>query len=89
MTETETMVTPLTTRRCGAASSFGGIAKSVQRARYTAGKLPHTIEPPGRMQQDALFVPGMRFASATLWKLYVLMWLLILTSKGMVSALLR
>ena len=62
---------------------------SVQRARYTAGKLPQTTEPVTDTPEDALAVLGKSCVSATLWKLFVLMLLLILTSRTMVSVLLK
>ena len=89
MTETAKMVISLTTQRCKATSSFGGSAMSVQKARYTAGGVVHTIGPLARTQEDVLFVLGISFVNATLWKLSVLMLLLILTSKRMVSVLLN
>ncbi len=61
---------------------------SVQKARYTAGRLPQIIEL-ARGQEDALVVLGTSCVSATLCKLFVLMLLLILTSRGMVSVLLK
>ncbi len=68
------MVVALTTRHGKATSSFDGIARSVQRARYTAGSLMQTTKPlTGR--QDAFFVLGTSFASATLWRLFVLMFI--------------
>ncbi len=52
---------------------------SVQKARYTAGRLPHATELQVEIPGDALVVLGKSFVSATLWKLCVLMLLLILT----------
>jgi len=89
MTGMEKMETFLTTRHYKATSSFGGAAKSVQRARCTAGRLGHSIEPYKKSQQDALVVLGTSFVSATLWKLSVQMLLLISMSKTMVSLLLK
>jgi len=76
MTETARMETFLTTQHYEAANSFGGAAKSVQRARYTAGRLKHSSEPQAKSQQDALVVLGTSFVSVTLWKLSVLILLL-------------
>ncbi len=84
MTETSRMETLLTTRHYKATSSFFGVAESVQRARYTAGGLWQANE---SLAADALFVPGKGFASATLWQLFVLMLLLILTLNRMVLVL--
>jgi len=47
------------------------------------------IEALTKRQQGALFALGVRFVIATLWKLFVLRLLLTLTSKGMVSVLLK
>ncbi len=58
-------------------------------ARYTAGKLAQTIALLAKMQQGALSVQGVCFVNATLCKLFILMLLLILTSKRMVSVLLK
>jgi len=88
MTETVTTETSLTTQRCKAASRFGGVAMNVQKARYTAGRLPR-INEMARLQEDALVVLGTSCVSATLWKLCVLMLLLTLTLKKMVSVLLK
>jgi len=60
----------------------------VQRARSTAGKLPHTIKLL-KLQQGVLSVQAVCFVNATLCKLFVLMLLLILMSKRMVSVLLK
>ena len=45
MTETGKMATSLTTQHCAVPSSFGGDAMNAQRARCTAGRLLHTVEP--------------------------------------------
>ena len=79
----------LKTHRYAVTSSFGGSARNVQRARYTAGRLRHTTEPQAKSQQDALVVLGASFVSATLWKGFVLNMLLILTLERMVSVLLK
>ncbi len=89
MIKTEKMVISLTTQRCKAASSFGGAAMNVHKARCTAGRLLHTIERPARRQEDVLVVLGTSFVSATPWKLYVPMLLPTLTPKRMVSVLLN
>ncbi len=89
MTEIEIMVTSPTTQRCKVASSFGGSAMSVQKATYIAGWLLQTRRPLARSQEDVLFVLGISFVNATLWKMSVLMLLLILTLKRMVSILLK
>ncbi len=88
MTETTTMETFLTIHHYRATNSFGGVAKSVQRARCTAGRLPQ-INELARGQEDALAVLARCFVSATLWKLFVLMLLPILTLKRTVSLLLK
>ncbi len=88
MTETARTEAFLTIQHYAATNSFGGAAKSVQRARCTAGRLPQIIEL-ARGQEDALAVLGASCVSATLWKLFVLMLLLILTSKRMESVLLK
>jgi len=62
---------------------------NVQRARCTAGRLRLSLGPRAKSQQDVLAVLGTSFVSATLWKLYVLILLLILTLKRMVSLLLK
>ena len=69
----------LTTRHYAAVSSFGGSAMNAQKARCTAGRLAHTIEPPAKSQQDALAVLGTSFVSVILWQQSVLILLLILT----------
>ncbi len=79
MTETVRMKTFLTIHHYRVTNSFGGVAKSVQRARCTAGRLPQIIELP-RKQEDALVVLDSSFVSATLWKQFVQMLLPILTS---------
>ncbi len=79
----------LVTQNYEAASSFGGSATIVLRTRCIAGKLRHSTEPQSKSQQDALAVLGTSFVSATLWKMYVLILLLILTLKRMVSLLLK
>jgi len=89
MTKIEKMGISLTTQPYKARSSFGGIAKNVQRARYIAGRLEQTCGLLAKGQQDAPFVLGKCFANATLWKLFVLMLLLTLTVKKMVSVLLK
>ena len=89
MTRIEKMRTSLTTQPYKARSSFGGIAKNVQRARYIAGRLERTDGLWAKGQQVALFVLGKCFVSATLWKLFVLILLLTLTVKQMVSVLLK
>jgi len=89
MTETTRTETFLTTRHYKATSSFGGVAVNVPKARCTAGRLGHSIEPRAKSQQDALVVLGKSFVSATLWKLSVLISLLILMLKRMVSLLLK
>ncbi len=80
MTETARKEAFLTARHYTATNSFGGAAKSVQEARCTAGRLPQIIEL-ARGQEDALAVLGTSCVSATLWKLFVLMLLLILHQK--------
>ncbi len=62
---------------------------SVERARYTAGKLPQATEPVTDTPEDldALAVLGTSCVSATLWKSFVLTLLLILTSRTMFSVL--
>ncbi len=87
--ETKTMVTFLATQCCKAANSFGGIATSVQKARYTAGRLTHTAELLARRYQDALAVLGRICVSALLSKMFVLMLQLTLTLTRMVSVLLE
>ncbi len=62
---------------------------NVPRARCTAGRLGHPIVPYAKSQQDALVVLGTSFVTATLWKLFVLILLLILMLKRMVSLLLK
>ena len=89
MKEIEMMVTPLTIQHCKAASSWGGSAMSVQKARYIAGRFLQKHRPLVRSQEDLLFVLGIRFVNVTLWKLSVPMLLLILTSERMVSVLLK
>ena len=61
----------------------------IQRARSTAGRLLHAIESLSRDHQDALVVWGESSVNATLWKVFVLMLLLTLTSNRMVSVLLK
>lgn len=68
----KTKVNSLATRRCKAATSFGGIAMSVQTARYTAGRRTHKANPLASTHQDALAVLGRSCVSAVLWKLYSL-----------------
>jgi len=87
--KTEKMGISLTTRHYKARSSFGGIAKNVQMARYIAGRLEQTNGLLAKGQQDAPFVMAKCFVSANLWKLFVLMLLLTLTVKQMVSVLLK
>ena len=58
MTGTEKMELFLTTRHCEAASSFGGAAMHVPRARCTAGRLGRFLEPQAVSWQDALVVLG-------------------------------
>jgi len=79
----------LITRHYEATSSFGGSAINAQRARCTAGRLAQSIGPHPKIHQDALAVLGTSFVSATLWKLYVLILLLILMLRRMVSLLLK
>jgi len=90
MSEIASMIISLTTQRCKAASSFGGAAMSVHKARCTAGRLPQIIAlGTGHVYKDALAVLGKSFVNATRWKLYVLKLLLILMLKRMVSVLLK
>ncbi len=88
MTKTARMETGLTIQRYKATSSFGGIAESVQRARYTVGRLRQAHEP---LAADALFVLVLRkmFVSAIHWKLFVLILLPTLTLKQTVLVLLK
>ncbi len=79
----------LTKQHYKATSLFGGAVMDVQRARCTAGRLAQLIEPLAANQQDALFVLGIKFASATLWKLSVLILLQTLMLRKMVSVLLK
>lgn len=62
---------------------------SVQRARCTSGRLAHLIDFLSIRHQDALFVLGRTFVSATLWRLFVPMLLLTLTVRAMVLVLLK
>ena len=52
---------------------------NVQRAERTAGRLGQNIETLKKRQLGALVALGIRFVTATLWKLFVLKLLLILT----------
>jgi len=79
----------LPTQHYRATSSFGGIVMHVQRARSTAGRLVQAIELLANFYQGALFVLGIKSASATLWKVFVLILLLILTLSRMVLVLLK
>ncbi len=72
-----------------ATSSFGGAAMHVQRARSTAGRLLHTVELLAELRQDAHFALVIKFASATHWRLFVLMLLLTLMLNRTVSVLLK
>jgi len=88
----EKMETFLTIQHYAATNSFGGVAKSVQRARYTAGRLAlplGPLRPYAKSLQDALVVLGTSFVSATNWELFVLILLLILMLEKMVSLLLK
>jgi len=89
MTRTEKMGISLTTHPYKATNSSGGVAKSVQRARSTAGRLPHTVKLLATLQEGALSVQGKGFVSATLCILFVLISLLTLTLNRMVSVLLK
>ena len=89
MTRMEKTEIFLTTQHYEATSSFGGAAINVPRARCTAGRLVLSLGPYAKIQQDALVVLGRSFVSATLWKVFVLMLLLTLTSNRMVSVLLK
>ena len=89
MTETARMGTFLTTQHYEATSLFGGVVVNIPRVRCTAGRLRHAIKPQANIRQDALVVVGSSCVSATLWKLYVLILVLILMSKRMVSLLLK
>ncbi len=62
---------------------------NVQRAERTAGRLGQNIETLKKRQLGALVALGIRFVTATLWKLFVLKLLLILTLSRMVSVLLK
>ncbi len=77
-----------TTRHYEAENYFGGVVVVVQRARCTAGRPAHTLQPLASRQQDALVVPGTRFVKVTLCKLFMTL-LLILTLTRMVSVLLK
>ena len=80
MTGMEKMETVLTIQHYAATNPFGGVAKSVQRARYTAGRLGPPLGPPrlyAKGLQDALVVLGTSFASATVWEQFVQRLLLI------------
>ena len=71
-----------TTPRCKAASEFGGAAVNVHKARCTAGRLFHTVEPGKAGRQEAvLSVLATSFVSATHWKPYAPTLLLILILK--------
>jgi len=59
---------------------------NVQKARYTAGRLGQTFGP---VAKDALAVSEKSCVNAILWKRFVLMLLLILTSRRMVSVPLK
>jgi len=83
------METSLTTQLWKQTSWFGGIAMSVQRARCTSGMLAQLNEIPLEGQQGALFVLGINFVSATLWRLFVPILLLTSTVTEMVSVPLK
>ncbi len=88
MTETEKTEISLATHPYEASSSFGGAVVNVQRAGCTAGKLSHTIEL-AKEQLGALSVWGKGFVNAILWRLFVLILLLTLTSIRTVLVLLK
>ena len=92
MTGMEKMETFLTIQHYAAKNSFGGVAVNVPKARCTAGRLGHPIEPLrpyAKSLQDALVVLATSFVSATVWELFVLILLQILMLKRMVSLLLK